>query len=122
MTMPWNSAQQDIAARLEAWRNEVYAYLKDIGKAVHETLEETRQRPTRQEVESMLATKINADVYNAEMKSIRDDINEIREKPQKLNAWFGTVIAGAGCLVTVISVVLSVAIAVGTLMLQHWHP
>lgn len=120
--MPWNSTQPDMAARLESWRNEVYQYLKDIGKATHETLEETRQRPTRQEVESMLATKVNSDVYTAEMKSIRDDISEIREKPQKLNAWLGTVIAASGCLFTVISVVLSVAIAVGTLMLQHWHP
>lgn len=120
--MPWNSTQHDIAARLEAWRNEVYGYLKDIGKAVHETLEETRQRPTRQEVESMLATKINSDVYNAEMKSIRDDINEIRDKPQKLQGWLGLIIAGGGCLITVVSVVLSTLLAVAALVLQGWHP
>jgi hypothetical protein len=120
--MPWNSSNPDLAARLEAWRNEVYQYLKDIGKAVHETLEETRQRPTRQEVEAMLATKINADVYNAEMKSIRDDISEIREKPVRFQGWLGTALTAGGCLITIVSVVLSTALAVGTMLLQHWHP
>ena len=120
--MPWNSSNPDIAARLEAWRNEVYQYLKDIGKATHDTLEETRLRPTRQEVESMLSTKVNADVHNAQIAAIREDIKDIREKPAKVNAVLGTVIAGAGCLVTVISVILSVTIALGTMLLQHWHP
>lgn len=120
--MPWNNAQNDIATRLEAWRNETYQYLKDISKAIHETLEETRLRPTRQEVESMLATKINADVYHAEMQSIREDIDEIRDKPTKLQGWLGLIVAGGGCLVTIISVVLSTLIAVATLMVQHWHP
>jgi hypothetical protein len=120
--MPWNNANPDLAARLEAWRNEVYQYLKDIGKATHDTLEETRLRPTRQEVEAMLATKINADVYNAEMKGIRDDISDIREKPARLQGWIGTAAAAGGCLITIVSVILSTLIAVGTLMLQHWHP
>lgn len=114
--------EQELAKRLEDWRNEVYGYLKDTGKAVHDILDEIRMRPTRQEVENMLATKINSDVYNAEMKGIRDDIDEIRQKPAKVQGWLGLAIAGSGCLLTIVSIIFSTLIAVGTLMIQHWHP
>jgi hypothetical protein len=117
-----NKDDHDLAARLEAWRNEVYGYLKDTGKAVHDILDEIRLRPTRQEVETMLATKINADVYNAEMKSIREDIDDIRQKPQRLQGWLGIMLTAGGCLITIASIVISTALAVGALMLQGWHP
>jgi hypothetical protein len=102
--------------------DELYTYLKDTGKAVHDILDEIRQRPTRTEVENMLATKINADVYNAEMKGIRDDISDLREKPARMQGWLGLVIAGGGCLLTIVAIVLSTIVSVITLTLQHWGP
>lgn len=122
MTTARTSDDRELAKRLEEWRNEVYGYLKDTGKAVHDVLDEIRLRPTRQEVENMLATKINSDVYNAEMKGVRDDIADLREKPSKVQGWLLLCIAGGGCLLTVVSIVLSTLIAVGTLLVQHWGP
>lgn len=89
------------------WRSEI----KEVTKGLQELLLEIRQRPTRVEVEQMVSTKVSTEIFNAELKSIREDITALQGKPERLRAWTGTALAAGGCLFTVISVVVSTVIS-----------
>ena len=99
---------------LSAWRSEVNASLKEL-------LIEVRQRPTRPEIEAMISTKVGADVFNSELKALRDDIAEMRGKPETARNWLGTIVTVGGCAISAIIGLLAVAIPVIILVIQHWH-
>lgn len=112
----------DIAhqAHLEAWRTEVNGGLKEVTRSIGEVLLEVRQRPTRPEVETMLSTKVSVDIYNSEMKGIRDDITELHRKPEKFRAWISTVVAVSGCAFTIVSGLVSAFVSIGVVVLHNW--
>jgi hypothetical protein len=111
-------AQND---QIDLWRTEMNTNLKEVRSSLQDLLLEIKQRPTRQEIEALLATKIGADIFNAELKAVRDDIVELRQKPEAIRNWTSTAVAVGGCAMTLVSVVLSAAISVGAILLQHWH-
>jgi hypothetical protein len=99
------------------WRTEVNSTLKELSQSLHEVLVEVRQRPTRPDIEQMLSTKVSVELYNAELKAIRDDITELKTRPERLHASVGTVTSIVCCVVTVVSLLITVVL----LLHQYWH-
>jgi hypothetical protein len=97
-----------------SWRSEVNTSLKEL-------LIEVRQRPTRTEIEALIATKVSADVFGAELKAIRADIDEIRQKPREARDWLGTIVTVGGCAISALIGILGIAIPMIILVIQHWH-
>lgn len=94
--------------------------LRDVRGSLQEVLLEVKQRPTRQEIEAMVSTRVSSDIFNAELKSVRDDIVEMRQKPENFRSWISTVVAVGGCAITLISIVISTLISIAMIVLPHW--
>ena len=109
------------ADTVEIWRNEMNQNLRELTKAQQEVLLEVRQRPTRQEVEMMLATKVSLEAFNLEIKGVKEDIDVLKGKPESIRAWVLTIVSVGGCLTAIVSTFLGSAIPIIIYISQHWH-
>lgn len=119
-----DKVEQDEQREMEQWRGEVNASLRDITKTLQEVAIKVDARPTRPDIELMLNRKVDADLFNAELKAVHNDILDVRgdiaaikTSPVRAREWGSALIMAGGCLVN--ALVGSAALVVSILVALH---
>lgn len=107
--------EQDEQHSMEIWRGEVNTNLREMTKTLAEVNSIIGKLPTRAEVEAMLAQKVSNEIFQSEIKDIREELATLKASPGKVRDWVSTGISAAvGCLtlcISAFSLTLSLLIA-----------